>query len=67
MGVNHDEYASAACQVIVGYPKCARREDKPDVGPWKIFKENAYGLSQESFPYVLLDGLDAQAVAQNGS
>jgi hypothetical protein len=60
MGVNHDEYASAGCQVLVGYPACAQRGDEPDVGPWKVFKSNAYARSQDRFPYVLLNGMDAQ-------
>lgn len=67
MGPNHDEYASAGCQVIVGYPKCEKRSHRSDIGPWKEFKENAYSLSQESFPYLLLNGLDAQSVALSGS
>lgn len=63
MGVNHNEYASAGCQVVVGYPRCRSRGDESDVGPWKVFKENAYGLRQEIFPYILLNGLDAKRVA----
>jgi hypothetical protein len=63
MGVNHNEYASAGCQVVVGYPRCRARGDESDVGPWKVFKENAYGLHQESFPYILLNGLEAKRVA----
>ncbi len=63
MGVNHNEYASAGCQVVVGFPRCKGRGDEPDVGPWKVFKENGYRLRQESFPYILLNGLDAKRVA----
>jgi hypothetical protein len=63
MGVNHNEYASAGCQVVVGYPQCIRRDKQPDAGPWKVFKENGYRGEQESFPYLLLNGLDAKRVA----
>jgi len=67
MGVNHDVYSSAGCQVIVGYPACAARPHLADIGPWKVFKENAYAIQQESFPYILLNGLDAHRVdAQPG-
>ncbi|HEY6871629.1 MAG TPA: peptidoglycan-binding domain-containing protein [Geobacteraceae bacterium] len=60
MGINHDEYASAGCQVVVGYPACPSRGSEPDIGPWREFKNNAYSLSQDRFPYVLLNGTDAQ-------
>jgi hypothetical protein len=63
MGVNHNEYASAGCQVVAGYPQCTRRDNQPDAGPWKVFKENGYNGLQENFPYLLLDGLDAKRVA----
>lgn len=66
MGINHDEYASAGCQVIVGFPRCEKRGKNADAGPWKVFHENAYAISQESFPYILLTGLDAQGVALSG-
>lgn len=67
MGVNHDSYASAGCQVIVGYPQCAKRQDRLDTGPWRIFKENAYNLEQKSFPYVLLNSRDAQRISLSDS
>jgi hypothetical protein len=67
MGVNHDSYASAGCQVIAGYPKCEKRRNRDAQGPWKIFKENAYSLQQVSFPYILLNGRDAEKAALNGS
>lgn len=63
MGINQNDYASAGCQIIVGFPRCAFRNNEPDVGAWKVFKENAYNISQQSFPYVLLTGVDAQKVA----
>jgi hypothetical protein len=67
MSINHNYYASAGCQVIVGYPKCGKRGSNPDSGPWKIFKENAYKISQQSFPYVLMEGRDAYRTANMGN
>lgn len=66
MGINHADYASAGCQVIVGYPACQKRGNEPDAGPWKIFKANAYETTQQGFPYLLLNGTDAFAAAQSG-
>lgn len=63
MGTSHDFFSSAGCQVVVGYPSCKQRNDLPDTGPWKIFKENAYGIEQEDFDYMLLNGRDAEKVA----
>ncbi len=63
MGVEATSFASAGCQVLVGYPKCSRRGNKGDAGPWKHFKANAYGLAQNSFSYVLLNGRDALKVS----
>lgn len=60
-GISSNSYASAGCQVIVGYPKCPKRP-QPNIGPWKAFHANAYKLSQDSFPYVLLTGHDALQV-----
>lgn len=67
MGVDSDRYASAGCQVIVGFPKCQKREGKPDCGPWLSFKANAYGIGQKSFPYVLLNGRELQRFTRNGT
>jgi hypothetical protein len=39
-----------------------RVPDRPDTGPWKAFRENAYGITQNSFFYVLLTGHDAERV-----
>lgn len=64
MGINHDYYASAGCQVIVGYPACEKRGKEPDEGPWRVFKKNAYDRKQQDrFPYMLLNARDAQKVA----
>jgi len=67
MGINHDNYASAGCQVVAEFPKCSKRGNEPDTGPWKVFKENAYNLDQSSFPYILVHGNDAEAVAINSN
>ena len=65
--VDSASFASAGCQVIVGYPHYPRYVDRPDVGPWKDFQENAYSIDQDSFPYVLLNGRDAFKIAVSGS
>jgi len=64
-GIGGSKYASAGCQVVVGYPKCAQPGHTSDVGPWKTFKANAYKLPQTGFQYVLLDGRDAERVVEN--
>ncbi|MEP6595033.1 MAG: peptidoglycan-binding domain-containing protein [Ginsengibacter sp.] len=58
-GINSDNYASAGCQVIMGFPKCAKPARLKNIGPWKIFHDNAYALRQNSFPYILLNALEA--------
>lgn len=63
MGPDHECFSSAGCQVVVGYPKCANRNNSPDTGPWKKFKENGYTIDQESFDYMLLTGIEAQKVS----
>lgn len=68
MGTNKDFFASAGCQVVLGFPRCERRGDSPDSGAWKSFKENAYALAQTRFDYLLLDGRDARSLASgNGA
>jgi len=67
MGIDHDYYASAGCQVVVGYPSCEKRNKLPDQGPWADFKRNAYDIkSQRAFPYMLLNGRDAHRVIYAG-
>jgi len=63
-GVSATSYASAGCQVVVGYPKCPSLGNKPEVGPWKVFKENAYALPQDRFSYVLAEAQNVQEVVQ---
>ncbi len=64
-GINSSNFAGAGCQVVVGFPKCAKPNYKDNVGPWKVFNENAYKLAQTSFPYILLNGTDAERIAIN--
>lgn len=59
-------YHSAGCQVVVGYPQCASRGNKPAIGPWKRFKDGLDSTSQKNFSYVLLSGREAQRAA-NGN
>ena len=66
MGVDQATFASAGCQVVVGYPQCEKRNNEPDTGPWRIFKENAYNITQNSFSYTLLTGRYAQKVVLTG-
>ena len=66
MGVDYPWYGSAGCQVVVGFPQCPRRDDAPNVGPWKRFKDNAYATDQDVFAYILLNGRDALRAARRG-
>lgn len=61
-GPEHDRFASAGCQVIVGYPSCRKRDDAPAVGPWRRFSDNAYRSKQKSFVYLLWNARDARRV-----
>lgn len=64
-GINSSNYASAGCQVIMGFPKCQKPGREKNIGPWKIFHDNAYALQQNSFPYILLTGLEAFSVSSD--
>ncbi|HEX7120182.1 MAG TPA: peptidoglycan-binding domain-containing protein [Longimicrobiales bacterium] len=66
MGIEHAYYASAGCQVVVGYPCCAGRNGQPDSGPWAHFRAAAYSLEQDTFPYVLLSARAAESLAAAG-
>jgi hypothetical protein len=48
--------ASHGCQIILGQPKCQRFP--ADTSAWKIFREKAYSVTQDVFPYILLEGKD---------
>jgi len=63
-GISSTSHASAGCQVVVGYPKCSQRGNEPDAGPWRVFRKNAYDLSQDRFVYILSEALHVQEVAQ---
>ena len=67
MGINSTQYASAGCQVLVGYPQCQKRGQMPATGPWKVFKKNAYDISQKSFGYILLDAHETYRIASAGN
>jgi len=62
-GLNQD-YSSAGCQVVTGYPKCMQRGTASiNTGAWAVFHDNAYRIEQTSFPYVLLTGFEAMSMA----
>lgn len=72
MGTENDYFASAGCQVILGFPKCKKRVDNqgdelPDTAPWKTFKENVYAIAQNKFGYMLLHGRDALKISHSGN
>ncbi len=66
-GINSNSFSSAGCQVIMGFPKCQRPGREKNVGPWKIFHDNAYALGQNSFPYLLFTGFEAFSLATGGN
>lgn len=49
-------YSSAGCQVVSGTPQCKNFKDS---GPWVTFRNNAYGLNQSVFTYILFDADEA--------
>jgi hypothetical protein len=59
-------FASAGCQVIMGFPQCEKPGRDKNVGPWKIFHDNAYSITQNSFPYILVTGLEILNAFTNG-
>ena len=65
--LSSDNFASAGCQVVMGFPKCEKPGREKNVGPWKVFHDNAYSINQDSFPYVLVTGLDIFGLSNNGS
>ena len=66
-GVGATDFSSAGCQVVVGYPKCRKLENRPDSGPWAQFKNNAYDLDMDRFNYLLLDARDLAKLADPGT
>lgn len=62
-GTQDGNYASAGCQVILGYPQCKKRDNRPNSGPWKEFMEHITGMDQNRFVYMMLNGRDAEKVA----
>jgi hypothetical protein len=59
-------FASAGCQVVVGYPHCPRRGSLPNAGPWQAFHDAAYSRAQRRFGYVLVNGFEIQCLALVG-
>ncbi|AYB30416.1 peptidoglycan-binding domain-containing protein [Chryseolinea soli] len=62
-GLDSTNYASAGCQVIMGFPKCDKPGRDKNIGPWQVFHDNAYALPQNSFPYVLVNGREASEIS----
>ena len=63
-GPSSADFTSAGCQVVAGFPRCEKRGNAPNTGPWKKFYDNAYGISQKKFFYGLFDGLETQRIAE---
>jgi hypothetical protein len=59
-------YSSAGCQVIIGQPKCKRRNDKPNTGHWKSFHDYIYNSTQTQFDYALFRFIDFEAAVNAG-
>lgn len=57
-------FASAGCQVIMGYPERKDGKFKAHTGPWKVFLETAYALEQSVFPYALLPATTAERIVR---
>jgi hypothetical protein len=64
--VDSIRFASAGCQVVVGYPASPARGARGETGPWAVFRQRAYAEIQASYPYALLTGLEAQRLASAG-
>jgi peptidoglycan hydrolase-like protein with peptidoglycan-binding domain len=63
-GPSDPSYSSIGCQVVAGFPKCSKRgNSSKDEGPWKLWLDNAYGISQSTFAYALFSGLELQRIA----
>jgi len=56
------DFASAGCQVIMGYPQCTQSGRDKNTGPWKFFHDYAYAIQQDSFPYILVTALEVNAL-----
>ena len=62
-------YSSNGCQVVAGQPRSARRNNRPETGPWKRFIDNAYdgAAAQDAFGYLLFTGVEAVRLAEIGA
>ncbi len=65
MGLNHNYFASAGCQVIMGYPKTKDPfRYNQHTGPWARFLKTAYSMvGQTNFYYGLFNGRDVHKVS----
>lgn len=66
-GVASEDFSSAGCQVVVGFPRCAHRGASPATGPWAQFFAVAEREAQTSFGYVLIDGEEIRRLALSGA
>ena len=60
------KYSSAGCQVVIGFPKCAKRDQAPATGAWKLFQARGYATNQQSFGYALFNGGEVQRLVLAG-
>jgi hypothetical protein len=58
-------FASAGCQVVMGYPKRKDGKYKANTGPWKVFLETAYALDQRDFYYALFPAAIAERIVRD--
>lgn len=61
------KFDSAGCQVVMGFPKRPKIAGTSNTGDWKIFFDNAYAIQQQVFPYILWNGREVNAVAENSA
>lgn len=64
-GLDSNTFASAGCQVVMGFPKCDKPGRTGNIGPWKVFHDNAYSQAQDSFSYILVTGMELNTLANN--
>ncbi|AZI26438.1 hypothetical protein EA772_14240 [Pedobacter sp. G11] len=63
--IDSESYASAGCQVIMGYPACTLPGREKGVGPWAKFQSNIYKSSQQSFAYLLVSARELIQISTN--
>jgi len=65
--LSSDYFASAGCQVIMGYPNRKDGKFKEHTGPWKAFLERGYAANQRDFQYMLIPAGIAEDVGGSRS